>query len=384
MNYSYNPFRSSAHLTEKVKTYLNAKCRIWITGFIILLILLPVIILLHPKPPLRIICQSRLALHQANTTEAEAYSPALLQSAQNSWKSLLQEWRRQNDKLFFNRNYQRLALIAIETSRLALQSETRSKQTCDSLEVVILSKVTALNRQLSLFREQYKGIPIDDNVRRKYVQSEIVLYECQSALKRGDFNRAVTYLNNAVNLLGETDEAMNTQMGSYLSNIPNWSRWAEETIDWSKTNHDVAILVDKMAHSCRIYNDGILFAEYMVELGPNWIGHKNQRGDCRTPEGKYFVLQKKENGSTIYYKALEIDYPNNTDLALFAEAKRKGWIPDSAEIGGYIELHGYGGQKADWTNGCIALHNKDMDQIFTLAKVGTPVTIVGSLRALKN
>ena len=146
----------------------------------------------------------------------------------------------------------------------------------------------------------------------------------------------------------------------------------------------MAVVVDKMARKCRLYNDGDLVAEYTVELGPNWIGHKCRRGDCRTPEGKYTIANKKENRGTIYYKALEIDYPNNTDLALFAEAKRKGWLPASAEIGGNIEIHGQGGQKKDWTNGCIALINKDMDQVYDLTRVGTPVTIVGSLRVSKN
>jgi len=79
---------------------------------------------------------------------------------------------------------------------------------------------------------------------------------------------------------------------------------------------------------------------------------------------------------TRYYKALMINYPNERDRQIFAQNKSRGVISKRARIGGLIEIHGEGGRNDDWTEGCIALTNREMDQIMQYATVGTPVTIV--------
>jgi murein L,D-transpeptidase YafK len=117
---------------------------------------------------------------------------------------------------------------------------------------------------------------------------------------------------------------------------------------------------------------------FVAELGTNWTADKSRSGDAATPEGRYKVVQKKGAGHSIYYKALLLDYPNAEDRAAFARAKRRGEIPRDATPGGLIEIHGDGGKGRDWTRGCVAVSNDDMDDVFRRAKVGTPVTIVGS------
>ena len=72
-----------------------------------------------------------------------------------------------------------------------------------------------------------------------------------------------------------------------------------------------------------------------------------------------------------------INYPNDEDRKNFLEARQKGWIPRRSRLGGLIEIHGEGGRKEDWTLGCVALRNPDMDRLFEQVQVGTPVTIVG-------
>jgi murein L,D-transpeptidase YafK len=86
----------------------------------------------------------------------------------------------------------------------------------------------------------------------------------------------------------------------------------------------------------------------------------------------------KAIGSSLYHKALLLDYPNADDRAEFALARRRGEMPMSAGIGGFIEIHGEGGRGRDWTRGCVALTNADMDELFARVPIGTPVTIVGS------
>ena len=73
-----------------------------------------------------------------------------------------------------------------------------------------------------------------------------------------------------------------------------------------------------------------------------------------------------------------LDYPNAEDRARYELGRRTGQVPLRAGIGSLIEIHGEGGQGRDWTNGCVALSNRDMDKVFARARVGTPVTIVGT------
>jgi hypothetical protein len=370
-------------LDQLIKKF-HITCRIWIAILFVSFIFPAFSILLYPTPPVKMITQSRIALHRALNVNAHIYAPALYEAAEQNWDSLFREWRCQNYKRFYHRRFRKLEAIAVETNRLAVQSELVSIQNCDSLESLILGEISMLDDRLNTFKEQYRTLPISMDTREQYVKSELMLYQSQFAYQRQDYFMALSRLDKAKNFLGETGEEVANRMGFYFYNMFHWRRWANETVEWSKKNHDVALLVDKLAHTCKIYMDGELLEEYPVELGSNWIGHKTQRGDCRTPEGKYLISKKKSLRKTVYYKALVIDYPNDTDRALFSEAKQKRKIPGNAEIGGAIEIHGEGGQNADWTSGCIALHNTDMDRVFDLAKVGTPVTIVGSLRSLAD
>jgi lipoprotein-anchoring transpeptidase ErfK/SrfK len=137
-----------------------------------------------------------------------------------------------------------------------------------------------------------------------------------------------------------------------------------------------AIVVDKPARRLLVYDRGKLRRQYDVALGVHPDGRKAREGDRRTPEGVYRVLAKKDRGETRYHRALLIDYPNASDRALFVKAKAQGKIPKSARIGGLIEIHG-GGTGVDWTDGCVALENKDMDDLFRRVRVGTPILILG-------
>jgi murein L,D-transpeptidase YafK len=113
---------------------------------------------------------------------------------------------------------------------------------------------------------------------------------------------------------------------------------------------------------------------YRVALGGDPVGPKRQQGDHRTPEGSY-VLDSR-NAHSKYYKAYHISYPNLQDTA---RAKKIGGSP-----GGDIMLHGLpkgygwvGKDQAlhDWTDGCVAVSNEEMDEIWRLVPVGTPIDI---------
>lgn len=113
---------------------------------------------------------------------------------------------------------------------------------------------------------------------------------------------------------------------------------------------------------------------YAVALGASPVGHKGQEGDERTPEGRY-VLDWRNPGSG-YYRSIHVSYPNADDVAA---AKRAGVDP-----GGMIMIHGqpngYGWwswlvQMFDWTNGCIAVTDEEMAEIWQMVEDGTPIEI---------
>ena len=134
------------------------------------------------------------------------------------------------------------------------------------------------------------------------------------------------------------------------------------------------VLVKKSERKMYLIQNDIPFKEYRVAFGANPEGHKQQEGDERTPEGKYILDYKKSDSA--FYKAIHISYPNAQDLK---RARAKGVNP-----GGLIMIHGqkngYGWlgfitQSFNWTDGCIAVKNHEMDEIWTSVKKGTPIII---------
>jgi murein L,D-transpeptidase YafK len=117
-----------------------------------------------------------------------------------------------------------------------------------------------------------------------------------------------------------------------------------------------------------LHNERVLKV-YDVALGFAPTGHKQFEGDGKTPEGAYFITHKNPNSE--FHLSLGISYPNEADLA-FAEAANK-------PPGGDIFIHGAANQKVsrrDWTAGCIAVSDKQMEIIYSMIKPGTPIFIL--------
>lgn len=157
-----------------------------------------------------------------------------------------------------------------------------------------------------------------------------------------------------------------------------WRTIADAVVQESKDLQHFAIVVDKLQRELILYYRGLRMATFHAELGANGLKRKEFAGDRATPEGVYRVIEFKQGRRTKYYKALLLDYPNAEDRARFDLGKRRGTIPRRAGIGSLIEIHGDGGAGGDWTDGCIALSNQDMDVIFSRVRLGTPVAIVGT------
>ena len=134
------------------------------------------------------------------------------------------------------------------------------------------------------------------------------------------------------------------------------------------------VVVHKERRLLQLFQGDQVVREYAVALGGNPLGHKRQEGDERTPEGLY-LLDWRNPGSG-YHKSIHVSYPAPADVAA---AAARGVDP-----GGMIMIHGqrnYFGwlafltQRFDWTNGCIAVTNAQMDEIWTMVPNNTPIEI---------
>lgn len=161
-------------------------------------------------------------------------------------------------------------------------------------------------------------------------------------------------------------------------NLRKWQQLVAETIARSKAEGSTALIVDKLKRKLHVYSAGKRIATFDAELGAKGLKQKLHSGDQATPEGRYRVTEARGPGRTKFYKALLLDYPNAEDRARYAFGKKSGAVPLRAGIGSLIEIHGDGGQGRDWTDGCVALTDQDMDKVFARSRVGTPVTIVGT------
>jgi len=162
------------------------------------------------------------------------------------------------------------------------------------------------------------------------------------------------------------------------ANLELWRDWIESALRVSRRQGSVLLVVVKEQHRLDVYRAGRLERSMPVDLGANALRQKLRQGDRATPEGTYRVVQKKNFGASVFGQALLIDYPNAADRRRHQQARTSGAIPRGAGIGSLIEIHGKGGRGTDWTDGCVAPSDEDMQWLFGRTAVGTPVVIVGS------
>ena len=162
--------------------------------------------------------------------------------------------------------------------------------------------------------------------------------------------------------------ARNLVLGALLGLFVSSAAHASGTIQADK------VVVIKDEKLLLLLHHGKILKSYRVSVGRN-PGRRVRRGDNRTPEGTYVIDRRNPRSS--YYKALHISYPNASDIRI---ARNSGVSP-----GEEVLIHGLpegfedlGASHADlnWTRGCIAVSNEEMDEIWELVADGTPVNII--------
>ena len=178
--------------------------------------------------------------------------------------------------------------------------------------------------------------------------------------------------------------------------------WCRVRTDQGRTGYlpqhaisNVWIRVSKTDRRVYVYRGPHLAHVFKADFGYNAFSDKRQRGSTRerdhwrTPEGTFYVVRRNPNSQ--FHKALVLNYPTAKDAY---RGLKKGLIsrrqyenivdaqrdfrmpPMNTKLGGWIEIHGDGtGAATNWTQGCVALHNRDMNTLWWWAEVGTPVRV---------
>jgi murein L,D-transpeptidase YafK len=134
------------------------------------------------------------------------------------------------------------------------------------------------------------------------------------------------------------------------------------------------VIVVKSQRTLTLLSHGKVLRNYKVALGGTPVGAKEQQGDHKTPEGRYIL--DRRNAKSRFYKSIHVSYPNEQDKQ---RAAQRG-----VSAGGDIMIHGLPNgfgwlgathRRLDWTDGCVAVTNAEMDEIWELIPDGTPIEI---------
>ncbi|HNW58032.1 MAG TPA: L,D-transpeptidase [Bacteroidales bacterium] len=161
----------------------------------------------------------------------------------------------------------------------------------------------------------------------------------------------------------------------------NYSRALRSVITERDLNADnLSVIIDKSDHKLTILSDTVILKEYPVVFGKNPVDDKLKQGDRCTPEGTFYMKAKYPHSK--WSKFIWLNYPTQDSWRKHNAAIRQGKIPGDAKIGGEIGIHGVPDgmdilidMKYDWTEGCISLKTKDINELYYYVNQSTPIII---------
>lgn len=261
-----------------------------------------------------------------------------------------------------------------ESIRLSAKARSEAEHKRTDRKKSVEQEVRTLRDSLNMWRDRLDySLPRVDN-ELTYRAALFSLNLAEDFLERDQYGAARECADSIRIVLDNLLQRHGQQVSSTNRWVERSREWIARTLTESKASGSTALVVDKSKHVLYVMKSGRLTDSIACELGYNSGYQKRFAGDGATPEGKYRVTHV--NLASKYYRALLLDYPNADDRERFRSNLEAGSIAADAKIGGLIEVHGHGGKGSDWTDGCVAVTDRAMDDLLRLAKVGTTVTIV--------
>lgn len=339
---------------------------------------------LVPEPPQHEVEEARLAIAAARDHDAQVYSPRIFREAQNNYDSAMAAWKRENTRFVLLRDYERVRSLSVTASERANEATRNTITRSTSLRASLSSEINRLKMEMASFEKFFLSVPLEQDIKRNHAKGKLLVREAEIDLEKENYLGGQIKIAEANDYITGTYDAAREKLEDYFKRYPEWQEWAAATLRESRKSGSYAIVVEKMPGLCHLYQGGKEKYTFEAEFGKNWLGDKMSSGDMATPEGRYQVTKKLSGRSTKYHKALLINYPNKADIQEFNERIRNGQLSPDATIGDMIEIHGEGGKGSNWTEGCIALKNDDMDILYKYVSAGIPVTIIGSTSTLEE
>lgn len=355
---------------------------IWL-GILLVAIATGLGLALYPYPPVPTAeTETARATLQDARREATQFAPEQLAKAVTAAVAMERLYAYDRSRWFRFSRLEALDRAILETRSFAEQALTEARQVQASRFKQADEQRAWLESELVLLAPDVKFLPPRERgARGAYARAELALAQAADAKSRGNLALLDASIQVARRELNVTRTTLGVRYERF--NDPDWRRrwqvWVNDTVSASRGGK-TAIVISKIGRRLYLLRDGRVVADFEADFGRNALSPKVTAGDGATPEGRYRVKEKRSNGSTRWYKALVIDYPNADDLKAFQTSRRRGDIPPGRGPGGLIEIHGYGGKQSNWTDGCVALRDAAMDRLFAAVPVGTPVTIVGVAR----
>lgn len=321
-------------------------------------------------------------LSEAREKGAETYAPSEYKRAVLAYEQAMDAWKTENRKWFIFRDLRKIS-PQVDTARIyavEMWMEAYSRRKEGKLQ----QNIAQLRSKMAVFGKVIAALPLKFTLKNEYARGKLLLNEAEIAVKKGKYAKGEKKYADAATKIEAAYQEAYSCLQKYFKALPRWQKEKENAIAFSRKNRSYVVVVEKFPSRCELYYKGVKKYSFEAELGKNWLGHKQREGDAATPEGEYKVVKKKAGAHTRYYKALLLDYPNEADRKNFSRRKKAGYLPLGTKIGGGIEIHGTGGRGMHWTDGCVALDNRDMDVLYQCLKPGDKVTIIGASLPLEQ
>ncbi len=321
---------------------------------------------------------ARESLAASREVRADIYAPALYIKAVSMYDSAMMVWQIENQKWLLRRKFSEVIRLADTSAALAAEARHSAIILSKDANSTSASRLRDVESRIARFEKVYVSLPLSEVLRNDFSRIKLMAEEIRIARSRQQFKKAIELLDTISMLMRKTETAADRVVVDYFENFEAWEMLVKSEIERSKANGKALLVVDKLSGKLLVYKNGKVKHTFPAEFGSNWLGDKLHQGDKATPEGSYNVTRKKERGNTIYYKALLLNYPNAEDLTRYQKNVSNGLIPAGIGAGNLIEIHGHGGRGYHWTDGCIALADRDMDVVYGLSGLQTRVVVVGS------
>jgi len=333
-----------------------------------------VLALQQRTPPLAAFQGALTSLDRARKAGAEKHAPALLNEAAQLLRLGEFALKRQNASWWPFESYRQVDSLFRLSAQRANQAQQESLTRHETAKREVKTSFSRTEEDYGNWRERLRDGLAPMDCQRLLTAAGTNLDLARDLLIRQHHAEAESLLQKTNSLLTELDKRYGHYRNQSVASLERWRANVRDTKEHSRVTGQVAIIVDKTAHRLHLVQNGKITKTYACDLGYSSASEKRLSGDGATPEGMYKVTEVRHHSQ--YYKALLLNYPNDSDRERFRQNQREGNIPRRARIGGLIEIHGEGGLGKDWTEGCVAVTNKQMDELMRHAFKGMWVTIV--------